>query len=134
MTGRLRLALRIHAIYFIGYAAFFEFLPAPLLKLAGLTAPADLLGGIATSVAAGGLFSCGILFWISARRDRVPRVALVTALVQTTYNLYHDVSGTLRFHPSTPIQIGIVVVDTVLILALFVVYLTTWLSLRKLPD
>ena len=122
----LRAALRVHGAYFVGYAVFFELLPRPALERLGLQAPQDLLGGIATSVAAGGLLTCGVLFLLAAQQPVVPRFVLATALVQTTYNLFHDAVGSLRYTLSTAPQVGLVVADTALIATLFVVYLVSW--------
>lgn len=130
----LKIALRVHAIYFAGYALFFEFLPTQALHYLGMTVPADLLGGIATKVAAGGLLTCAVFFWYGSREATVPKVVIIAALIQTIYNLYHDIIGGLQFRISTSLQHGVVFVDMILIGILCIVYLTTWLKLNSEDD
>jgi hypothetical protein len=124
----LRLAFRVHAVYFFAWALFFESLPESLMRSMGLDLPQNPVSWIATSVAAGGLVTAGVLFWLASRHAQPPRIALGTALIQTGFNLYHDAVWLLAYWDRG--QVWLVVLDTVVIASLFSVYFQSWRTSR----
>jgi hypothetical protein len=123
-SERLRAAFRVHAAYCFAWALFFEFLPDDLMNVLGLDLPQNPVSWIATSVAAGGLVTAGVLFWLASRHAQPPRIALGTALIQTGFNLYHDAVWIMAYWDRD--KLWLVLIDTVVVASLFSVYLNTW--------
>lgn len=122
----LRAAFRVHAIYFFVWAVTFDLAVVPFAKIFGLEPPRTIVGWVGTDVAAGGLLSLGALFvFVSFQRD-LPRFAIAVALVQTAFNLYHDI---VWFRMGAPT--GLVLLDTAVIGTLFLAYLTAWGTARS---
>lgn len=118
----LRLAWRIHAVYFYLWAVIFEFLPEPLIiGFFGLEMPKTAVGWAATGVSAGGLLTIGTLLLLASFQTQLPRFVIAVVLAQTTFNLYHDVVWFTRGH-----HFGLTLLDTVVIAGLFVTYLIAW--------
>jgi hypothetical protein len=118
------LAFRAHAVYCFAWALFFEFLPDNLMIVLGLDLPQNPVSWIATSVAAGGLVTAGVLFWLASRQAQPPRIALATALIQTAFNLYHDAVWIMAYWDRD--KLWLVLIDTAIVAALFSVYLYAW--------
>jgi hypothetical protein len=123
-TNTLRVAFRVHAVYFFAWALFFEFLPDSLMNVLGLDLPQNPVSWIATSVASGGLVTAGVLFWLASRHPQPPRIALGTALIQTSFNLYHEAIWLLAYWNRR--QLWLVIFDTLIIASLFSIYLQAW--------
>lgn len=117
----LRVALRVHAIYFFVWAVTFDLAVVPFVKIFGLEPPRTIVGWVGTDVASGGLLTVGVLFLLASFQRDLPRFVIVVALVQTAFNLYHDV---VWFRMGVPASL--VLLDTVVIGTLFLAYFTAW--------
>lgn len=125
----LKLALRIHAVYFFAWAPIFEFLPPPVLNFFGLSLPEGAVGLVAAGVASGGLITAGVLFLLASFQDRIPSFVLVVALVQTAFNLWHDAVWLWNQY-----HFWLTLLDAVVIASLFVAYLIAWRKARRAPE
>lgn len=117
----LRAALRIHAVYFFVWAITFDFAVVPFVKIFGLEAPRTIVGWVGTDVASGGLLTVGVLFLLASFQRDLPRFVIAVALVQTAFNLYHDI---VWFRMAAPASL--VLLDAVVIGTLFLTYLRAW--------
>ncbi len=118
----LRLAWRIHAAYFYLWAVVFEFLPKPLIiGLFGLELPKTAVGWVAAGVSAGGLLTIGTMLFLASFQVQLPRFVITAVLVQTTFNLYHDVVWFAQGR-----HFWLTLLDTVVIAGLFMTYLIAW--------
>ena len=122
----LRMALRVHAVYFFVWAITFDLAVVPFVKVFGLEAPRTIVGWVGTDVASGGLLTVGVLFLLASFQRDLPRFVIAVALVQTAFHLYHDI---VWFRMGAPA--GLVLLDTVVIGTLFVTYLTAWRGSRS---
>ncbi len=117
----LRVALRVHAIYFFVWAVTFDLAAVPFVKIFGLEPPRTIVGWVGTDVASGGLLTVGVLFLLASFQRDLPRFVIAVALVQTAFNLYHDI---VWFRMGAPMNL--VLLDTVVIGTLFFAYLAAW--------
>lgn len=120
----LRWAFRLHAVYFFAWALFFELLPEELMRFLGLDLPDNPVSWIATSVAAGGMVTVGVLFWLAAGHKRPPRIALGAALIQTSFNLYHASIWILAYRARH--QFWLVLLDACIVAVFFAIYFRAW--------
>ncbi|MBI2623874.1 hypothetical protein HYW67_00040 [Candidatus Parcubacteria bacterium] len=121
VPGFLRLAFRLHAVYFFVWATVFDFFVEPFGRIFGLEAPRTIIGWVGTGVASGGLLTAGVLFLLASFQRKLPRFVIAVALVQTTFNLYHDV---VWFRVGAPMEL--VLLDAAVIGMLFIAYLAAW--------
>jgi hypothetical protein len=127
-----RVALRVHGVYFVLWALFFEFIEyLPFFKSPPLNdIPVEgATGQMAANIAAGCLFSLAALFFISSAKPQIPRFIYTVTLTQTSINLYHDVLWMIKFG-QIPDIFPVIVLDTVIITTLFIIYLTARIKLE----
>lgn len=117
----LRVAFLIHGIYFITWAAIFDFFIGPVAKVLTLPVPQTVIGWVATDIAAGELLAVAAFLLLAAWQTQIPRFIIAAAIIQTVYNLFHDAVWFWNKYP-----FGLVLLDATLIGALFITYLIAW--------
>ena len=125
--GVLRGALAVHGLYFICWGVIFDFFVGAVASALHLPEPQTVIGWVATDIASGELLSLGMVFLLASLQTHLPRFILVAAIIQTAYNLYHDVVWFAKGYP-----FGLVLLDTVLIGTLFTIYVMTWRTAKGL--
>lgn len=124
LSRLVRITLRIHGLWFLAGALFIEFLPASLLRSLHLFPPEAPFHYVVFGIASAELLTGAAFFLFASFQSRIPRFVYAVALIQTVINLYHNAAAIARFGAEP--QIWIIFVDTVIIAALFVVYLVAF--------
>ena len=121
----LRVAFLVHGIYFVIWTFIFDFFIGPVAKVLNLPAPQTVIGWVAADVASGELLAVAAFLLLAAWQTQIPRFIIAAAIIQTTYNLFHDVVWFWNKYP-----FGLVLLDTTLIGALLVIYILAWRKAR----
>ena len=121
----LRIAFLVHGIYFVTWTLIFDFFVGPVAGFLNLPMPQTVIGWVATDIAAGELLAVAAFLLLAAWQAQIPRFIIVAAIIQTVYNLYHDVVWFWNKYP-----FGLVLLDVVLISVLFIIYVVTWYNTR----
>lgn len=117
----IRVALRVHGLWFLLGALFLEFLPLSLLQYLSLLPPDSPFTRVVFGIASAELLTGALFFLLASFQPRIPRFVFVIGLIQTAFNLYHNAVAFTQFSDES--QIWIITLDTVIIVVLFLLYL-----------
>ena len=122
----LRLAFLVQGVYFVSWALIFDFFVPPVADFLNLPVPQTVIGWVATGIASGGLLTIAAFLLLAAWQTQIPRFIIGALLIQTTYNLYHDIVWFRNQYP-----FWLVLLDMVLIGLLFITYIVAWYKTKN---
>lgn len=124
----LRLVFLLHGLYFVAWGFAFDFLVEPMARLLNTPPPQTPIGWVATDISGGALFVIASLYLFASFQKVLPRYVIGVAIIQTAFNLYHDLAWILNKY-----ILGMVWLDTIVIALLFLVYVYFLFKAERAP-